>query len=56
MYVGNIRYFFQRKRPEKISADASINGEQPIYEELFNIKDDPKEQVNLVNNPDTERS
>lgn len=28
---------------------STINGEQPIYEELFNLKDDPGEVHNLVN-------
>jgi hypothetical protein len=28
-----------------------IPGEQPIFEELFNMKDDPKEQNNLASDP-----
>lgn len=28
-----------------------IDGEQPIYEELFDMEADPKEQRNLASNP-----
>ncbi|MCG6156602.1 hypothetical protein [Rubinisphaera margarita] len=28
-----------------------MGGEQPIYEELFDLKSDPKEQKNLANAP-----
>ncbi len=28
--------------------DARLNGEEPVYEELFNIKNDPKEAHNLI--------
>ncbi|MFR9568416.1 MAG: sulfatase-like hydrolase/transferase [Rikenellaceae bacterium] len=27
-----------------------VNGEEPVYEELFNLKSDPKEAVNLIHN------
>jgi arylsulfatase A-like enzyme len=47
-----IRYFSKEKDRSQYLPDASINGEQPIYEELFNIKDDPKEQSNLAGNPE----
>ena len=30
--------------------DSSMNGEQPVYEELYNIKNDPNEVTNLINN------
>lgn len=29
-------------------SDASLNGEQPVYEELYNIKNDPTELKNLI--------
>lgn len=32
----------------RIFVDASINGEKPVYEELYNLKDDPKEAINLI--------
>ena len=47
-----IRYFSKENDRKKYLPDASINGEQPIFEELFNIKDDPKEQNNLAGNPE----
>lgn len=31
--------------------DASINGEPPVYEELFNLEQDPDETVNLAADP-----
>lgn len=31
--------------------DASLNGEQPVYEELFNLKNDPDETTNLAADP-----
>jgi arylsulfatase A-like enzyme len=31
--------------------DASVNGEQPVYEELFHLEQDPNEITNLVANP-----
>ena len=47
-----IRYFSRANDRSLYLPDASINGEQPIYEELFNLKADPKEQVNLANHPE----
>ncbi|MDF7823581.1 sulfatase-like hydrolase/transferase [Pontiellaceae bacterium B12227] len=47
-----IRYFSKENDRKQYLPDASINGEQPIYEELFNIKDDPKEKHNLAANPE----
>ncbi len=32
----------------RIFVDASINGEKPVYEELYNVANDPKEAVNLI--------
>ncbi|MFC1652242.1 sulfatase-like hydrolase/transferase [Planctomycetota bacterium] len=43
-----IRYFSKENDRKLYLPDASINGEQPIYEELFNLKDDPQEQKNLA--------
>lgn len=31
--------------------DASIHGEQPIYEELFDLANDPEETQNVINDP-----
>lgn len=47
-----IRYFSRANDRNRYLPDASINGEQPIYEELFNLKADPKEQVNLASHPE----
>ena len=47
-----IRYFSKENDRNKYLPDASIQGEQPIFEELFNLKDDPDEQVNLAGNPE----
>ncbi|WP_236622113.1 sulfatase/phosphatase domain-containing protein [Novipirellula maiorica] len=47
-----IRYFSKENDRKKYLPDASINGEQPIYEELFNLEDDPNEQNNLAQNPE----
>lgn len=47
-----IRYFSKENDRKKYLPDASINGEKPVFEELFNIKEDPKEQVNLASNPE----
>ena len=44
-----IRYFSRVKDRKRYLPDESINGEQPIFEELFNLKADPREQVNLAN-------
>lgn len=45
-----IRYFSKENDRDQYLPDASINGEQPIYEELFDLENDPKEQVNLADN------
>ena len=47
-----IRYFSRKDDRERYLPDASIDGEQPIFEELFNLQSDPKEQANLANNPE----
>ena len=45
-----IRYFDKKKdKPHHIALTASIRGEQPIYEELYNIQKDPGETTNLAN-------
>jgi len=47
-----VRYF--DKKNDGLYADmsvASINGEQPIYEELFDIVNDPDEKNNLIDEP-----
>ena len=31
---------------------ASINGEAPVYEELFDLENDPEEKTNLVADPE----
>ena len=46
-----IRYFSKENDRKVYLPDSSINGEQPIFEELFHLKSDPKEQVNLVDDP-----
>ncbi|MFT5130427.1 MAG: membrane-anchored protein YejM (alkaline phosphatase superfamily) [Rhodothermales bacterium] len=47
-----IRYFSKENDRKKYLPDASIQGEQPIHEELFNLQADPKEQQILANNPE----
>jgi arylsulfatase A-like enzyme len=47
-----IRYFSREKDRGQYLPDASIEGEQPIYEELFDLSKDPKEQTNLATNPE----
>lgn len=49
-----IRYFSREHDRNKYLPEASINGEQPIYEELFDLKSDPQEQKNLANLPEYE--
>ncbi len=34
----------------RIFAEARFNGEEPVYEELYNLKSDPKESTNLAGN------
>ena len=44
-----IRYFDKKKdKPHHIALTASINGEQAIYEELYDLNNDPTETTNLV--------
>ena len=47
-----IRYFSKENDRKVYLPDSSINGEQPIFEELFRLNSDPKEQVNLVDHPE----
>lgn len=47
-----IRYFSKENDRMAYLPDASIEDEKPIYEELFNLDEDPHEQVNLVGNPE----
>jgi arylsulfatase A-like enzyme/lysophospholipase L1-like esterase len=47
-----VRYFDKAKDQKyEDMLVASINGEQPVYEELFSLKDDPTESRNLVADP-----
>ena len=43
-----IRYFSKENDRDKYLPDASINGEKPVYEELFDLESDPKESANLA--------
>lgn len=43
-----IRYFSKEKDRDRYLPDASIHGEQPVYEELFHLAIDPKESMNLA--------
>lgn len=44
-----IRYFDKKKdKPHHIALTASIRGEQPLYEELYDLKNDPAETTNLA--------
>ena len=44
-----IRYFDKQNDGNYLhNIDASINGEQPIYEELFDLANDPQEITNLI--------
>ncbi|MCP4314443.1 MAG: sulfatase-like hydrolase/transferase [Bacteroidetes bacterium] len=48
-----IRYFDKQKDQHHIlSLTASIHGEEPIYEELYDLKSDPLEEKNLATSPD----
>lgn len=47
-----IRYFSKKNDRMEYLPDASIEGEKPVYEELFKISDDPHEQNNLAINPE----
>jgi len=47
-----IRYFdHQKNQAYQVSLSASIQGERPIYEELFDLVKDPDEKTNLVADP-----
>jgi len=47
-----VRYFDKKKdQPYAAMSVASINGEQPIYEELFDLENDPHEISNLIAEP-----
>jgi arylsulfatase A-like enzyme len=47
-----VRYFDRAKDQDyEDMLLASINGEQPVYEELFDLKNDPAEIQNLVSDP-----
>lgn len=47
-----IRYFDKKNDGKYVDyIDASINGEQPIYEELYDLLNDPKETTNLIAMP-----
>ena len=37
---------------KKYLFDASIKGENPVFEQRFNLELDPKEQNNLATNPE----
>ena len=48
-----IRYFDKAKDQKyEDMLSASINGEQPVHEELFDLKNDPTESENLVADPE----
>ncbi len=48
-----IRYFDKKNDgPYEVAINNSINGEQPIYEELYDIENDPDEINNLIDVPE----
>jgi len=47
-----IRYFAKASDRKKYLPGESIAGEQPVYEELFHLTDDPNEKTNLANHPE----
>lgn len=47
-----IRYFSKENDRKKYLPDASVEGEQPIFEELFHLTSDPREQTNLAADPE----
>ncbi len=51
------RYFDKKNDgPYEIVINNSINGEQPIYEELYDIENDPDEIHNLINNEEHQQT
>lgn len=46
-----IRYFSRENDRLKYLPEASMNGEEPIHEELFHLTVDPKESKNLAKDP-----
>ncbi len=47
-----VRYFDKKRdKPHPIALTASIRGEQPIYEELYDLETDPRETTTLVDSP-----
>lgn len=48
----DVRYFGKEKDRKQYLPEAFKTGEEPIYEELFNLNDDPNEQHNLAGNPE----
>lgn len=47
-----IRYFSKENDRKQYLPEASIEGEQAIHEELFDLEKDPHEQINLATNPE----
>lgn len=45
------RFFSKDKDRKKYLPLSSVNGEQPIYEEFYDLENDPKETTNLAKNP-----
>ncbi|MGJ8725380.1 MAG: sulfatase-like hydrolase/transferase [Roseibacillus sp.] len=47
-----IRYFSRKNDRAHYLPEASLNGEQPIFEELYHLTEDPKEAQNLAASPE----